>query len=71
VEEARAVIRRLERIEALEREGAPPEALLAEIRELLYEGEAWIAAEGPSAEAAAEAVARCRAAHDAEMAPLA
>jgi hypothetical protein len=71
MDEARAVIERLERIDVLEREGAPAEALLAEVRELLREGEAWIAAEGAGADAAAEALARCRAAHDAELAPLA
>jgi hypothetical protein len=71
VEEARAVIDRLARIEALEREGAPAEALLAEVRELLREGEAWLATEGPGSEIAAETLERCRLAHDARLAPLA
>jgi len=46
MDEARAVITRLERIEALEREGAHPATLLAELRELVREGEAWARLEG-------------------------
>lgn len=61
---------RLERIEALEREGAGPEQLLAEVRELLREGEAWLEAEGDGTELAAEALERCRSAYDAEAAPM-
>jgi len=34
-------MRRLERIEALEREHAHPDALLAELYELVHEAEAW------------------------------
>lgn len=45
MDEARTVIRRLERIEALQGERAPAAALLAEVRQLLREGEAWLAAE--------------------------
>jgi hypothetical protein len=45
VDEARRVIRRLERIEALQSSRAPAEALLDEVRQLLREGEAWLAAE--------------------------
>jgi hypothetical protein len=45
VDEARTVIRRLERIEALQSEEAPAAALLTEVRQLLREGEAWLAAE--------------------------
>ncbi|HKT43795.1 MAG TPA: hypothetical protein VJQ85_03275 [Gaiellaceae bacterium] len=41
MDEARAVLRRLERIEALEREGAHPHALLAELHELVREAEVW------------------------------
>jgi hypothetical protein len=63
VEEARTVLRRLERIEALQRSEAPAGALLAEVRQLLREGEAWIAAEhgaaGPAG-AAAAALEDCR-----------
>jgi hypothetical protein len=45
VDEARRVIRRLERIEALQSARAPAEVLLDEVRQLLREGEAWLAAE--------------------------
>jgi hypothetical protein len=45
VDEARRVIQRLERIEALQSARAPADELLAEVRQLLREGEAWIAAE--------------------------
>jgi hypothetical protein len=70
MDEARAVIRRLERIEALEGEGAGPKQLLAEVRELLREGEAWIEAERDGTDLAAEALDRCRLAHDAGVAPM-
>ena len=39
-------MRRLDRIEALEREGAHPAALLAELRELVREAEEWSRVEG-------------------------
>jgi hypothetical protein len=39
--EARAVLKRLERIEALEREGADARLLLPELRELVREATAW------------------------------
>jgi hypothetical protein len=55
MEEARAVIRRLERIEALEREGAHPAALLAELHELVREAEVWARVEGDERAAAAAA----------------
>jgi hypothetical protein len=41
MEEARAVLARLERIEALEREGAAVPSLLAELRELVREAGEW------------------------------
>ena len=41
MDEARAVMRRLDRIDALERDGATAPALLAELRELVREAEAW------------------------------
>ena len=66
MDEARAVMERLERIDALEREGADARVVLAEVRELLREGEAWIEAEGGAAVGAAAALHRCRRAHDAE-----
>jgi len=37
---------RLDRIEALEREGAHPTTVLAELRELVREAEAWSRVEG-------------------------
>jgi hypothetical protein len=41
MDEARAVLGRLERIEALERRGASPAELLDELRELVHEAEVW------------------------------
>jgi hypothetical protein len=50
MDEARSVLRRLERIEALERHGSPVELMLAELRELVAEAEAWVRVEpGPTA----------------------
>ena len=59
MEEARRVLARLERIEALE-EHAAPGSLLAELRALLHEAEAWTKAEHDVPEAAVDAVARGR-----------
>jgi hypothetical protein len=63
--EADAVLRRLERIDALEREGTHPATLLAELRALVREAEAWARAEGDGRSAKAvdaikEAMARVR-----------
>ena len=57
MDEARVVIDRLDRIEALEREGAPSGALLEELRGLVRDAEAWARLEGD--ERAAAAVRRC------------
>ena len=57
MDEARAVIDRLDRIEALEREGASPAALLEELRGLLRDAEAWAQIDGDAR--AAAAVQRC------------
>ena len=46
MDEARAVLARLDRIEALEREGAPPGVLLEELRGLVHAAEAWAKLEG-------------------------
>ena len=62
MDEARTVLRRLGRIEALEREGAPARSLLAEVHALVEEAEAWADAEGSGAEDAVDALNRCRAA---------
>lgn len=59
MEESEAILRRLDRIESLDREGADPRELLDELRALLAEAEAWAAAEGD--ENAGEAVAALRA----------
>ena len=51
------MLARLERIEALEREGAGVPSLLAELRELVREASAWAEREGDArAQAAAEAL---------------
>lgn len=46
MDESRAVLRRLERIDALDRAGAGRGQLLPELRALLEEAEAWAATEG-------------------------
>ena len=60
MEEARKVMERLERIEELQQADAPAAALLAEVRQLLREGEAWLVAEGPGGSQALAALDRCR-----------
>jgi hypothetical protein len=65
VEESRAVLERLERIEALERSGARAPELLTELRALLAEAEAWSRAEG--GEAGEHAVERLRSALERDM----
>jgi hypothetical protein len=57
MDEARAVLARLDRIETLEREGAPPGVLLDELRGLVQEAEVWARVEG--GERAKEAIERC------------
>jgi hypothetical protein len=57
MDEARAVLARLDRIEALEREGAPPGVLLEELRGLVQAAEAWARLEAD--ERAAAAVESC------------
>jgi hypothetical protein len=66
MDEARAVLARLDRIEALEREDAPPGVLLEELRGLVQEAEAWARLEG--GERAREAVERCAASLSASVA---
>lgn len=60
MDEARAVIDRLARIEKLDRGHAPPAVLLEELRGLVRDAEVWARAEGD--ERAAAAVGRCDAA---------
>jgi hypothetical protein len=45
MDEARKVLERLERIEALKAANAEPGALLGELRALVADGEAWLATE--------------------------
>lgn len=45
MDEARAVLERLKRIEALEHERAEPALVLCELRALVHEAEAWAALE--------------------------
>jgi NAD-specific glutamate dehydrogenase len=71
MDEARAIIDRLERIEALDREGATAAALLAEVRELLREAEAWVETERGDTVRAAAAIERCRVAYEAGVMPVA
>jgi hypothetical protein len=60
MDEARAVLARLDRIEELDREGAPPGVLLEELRGLVQAAESWARLEGD--ERARGAVDRCDAA---------
>ena len=60
MDEARAVLARLDRIEQLERHGAPPGTVLEELRGLVQAAEAWVRLEG--GERAEKAVERCAAA---------
>jgi hypothetical protein len=59
MDEARAVLARLERIEALERACSPAAVVLAEVRALLVEAEEWVRAEHGGTERAAAALATC------------
>ena len=56
--ESRAVLERLERIEALDRGGAAPMQILEELQGLLVEAEVWARREG--GDAATRAVAELR-----------
>jgi hypothetical protein len=60
MDEARTLLARLDRIDDLEERGAPPGALLAEVRVLLAETEEWLAVEPVGTRRAAAALARCR-----------
>jgi hypothetical protein len=64
MDEARRVLERLGRIEALDGAGAPPGELLAELRALLAEAEAWARLEGGGAGAQAVAALRAALARD-------
>ncbi len=60
MDEARAVLARLERIEALEVEGAPPGVQLDEVRLLLADAEVWVRSERTGTDRAETALERCR-----------
>jgi hypothetical protein len=60
VDESSAILERLERIEALDRAGAPASDLVEELRALLIDAETWSRTEG--GDAVIEAVADIRAA---------
>jgi hypothetical protein len=66
MDEARTVLARLERIDDLEVRGAPPGALLAEVRVLLAEAEEWLEVEPIGTQRAAVALTRCHAAFAAQ-----
>ncbi|MBV8396190.1 MAG: hypothetical protein JO064_08015 [Actinobacteria bacterium] len=53
MDEATKVLRRLERIDGLDGEQAEPGRLLAELRELVREAEAWARCEGDARAGAA------------------
>jgi hypothetical protein len=59
MEEARAVIARLDRIEAMARAQAPAALVLSELELLLPEARRWLEREGPAAAAARVALERC------------
>ena len=65
MEEARSVLERFERIESMRRANAGPVELLAELRALLREAEAWAREEG--GDAGSSAVGRLRAALERDM----
>lgn len=59
MDEARAVLERLERIETLDRRDAPAAALLVELRALVRDAETWLRTESEP-QGAVEALATCR-----------
>jgi len=65
MEESRAVLERLERIDALDRARAEPGEIVAELRALIEEAEAWSKREG--GDAGQRAVDGLRAALDRDM----
>jgi hypothetical protein len=68
MDEARAVLARLETIEALEADGAPSRVLLDEVRGLLADAEIWVRTEREGTDLAETALERCKAAlHEAEI----
>jgi hypothetical protein len=70
MDEARAVLARLERIEALDRAGAPARTMIDELRALVVEAEAWVRAEPAPADSAEAAIERLRVALERPLAGL-
>jgi hypothetical protein len=60
MDEARAVLDRLDRIERLERQGAPASELVAELRSLVAEADAWVRTERAPTTRAEGAIERLR-----------
>lgn len=60
MDEARSVLRRLDRIEHLDRESAPRALLLAELRALVTDAEAWVRVEAGPTDVAEGAIERLR-----------
>jgi hypothetical protein len=60
MDEARSVLRRLDRIQHLDREGAPPALLLTELRALVIEAEIWVRIEAGPTDVAEGAIERLR-----------
>jgi hypothetical protein len=54
MDEARRILERLDRIDALRAAGADASTLLCELRALVREGEAWVEVEGSAAGQAAD-----------------
>ena len=68
MDEARAVLARLERIEELEADSAPARLVLDEVRGLLVDAEVWVRTEREGTDLAETALERCRQAlQDAEI----
>ena len=65
MDESKAILDRLERIEMLDREGAAPAERVDELRALLVEAEAWSRAQG--GDAGARAVEDLRGALERDM----
>ena len=64
------MLERLDRIEALERAGAAPDALLGELRALVAEAEEWVRREPTGTAHAAEAVGALGASLEAHVAAV-
>ena len=60
MEEARRVLDRLDRVEAMHDAGAPAASLLDELHALVAEAQDWLSAEGHGIEDAEGALNRCR-----------